>query len=80
MFLPCIAPTLMAAVWSLSEQSSKAGSASSVSVPTWFASGDETNSEELATTPVCGSTAVIPWVWPAMRLSAPGVEGPKVEL
>src|SRR5215471_6048488 len=26
------------------------------------------------------SGVVVPWVWPLIRLSAPGVDGPKVEL
>src|SRR5690349_526964 len=46
------------------EQSSSAGFGSPITVP-------------LATPPGTDD-GVAPWLWPAIRLSAPGVEGPKV--
>src|SRR5665213_4056338 len=78
-FFPAIAPSGRGDVWLFPEQSSNAGSMSEVSVPTWAASAEETNGDCASTEPPSGSTADIPWVWPATRLSAPGVEGPKVD-
>ena len=67
-------------VWSLSAQSSKAGSGSLITVPTPWLSGEASVYVPGAGTwaPVFESTSVKPWVWPEIRLSAPGVEGPNV--
>ncbi len=78
-FLPVRAARLFDDVRFLLEQSSYAGSGSLITVPTPFASGETTAYESLTVAPVFGSTACTPWVWPEIRLSAPGVDGPKTE-
>jgi hypothetical protein len=78
MFLPDIAARLFLDVWLLSEQSSNAGSGSLMTVPTPFWSGEDTTPASVTFACVTGSTAVPPCVWPEIRLSAPGVDGPKV--
>src|SRR5690348_11806027 len=78
-FLPCIAASASDLEWLPFEQSSKAGSGSSVTVPTPCAFGDLT-AEGLGVVvcwPVNASMLVTPCVCPATRLSAPGVDGPK---
>jgi hypothetical protein len=80
MFGPLIMPRLLVEVWLLSEQSSKAGSGSLTTVPTPLGSGDWTTDGSLTGLPVLQFTAWMPWVWPEIRLSAPGVDGPKTVL
>jgi hypothetical protein len=82
MFLPCMTASALVAVWSLSEQSSKAGSGSLIIVPTPLASGETTvygSGFEVCwgfSVPVAGSTEITPWVLPEITLTAPGLEGP----
>jgi hypothetical protein len=78
MFRPCMAARLLLLVWSLSEQSSYAGSGSPITVPTPSASGEWTveGSGVSVCHDVLGSTETTPWVSPETRFSAPGVDGP----
>src|ERR1700754_893490 len=79
MFLPSWIARLSVAVWFLSEQSSYAGSGSLITVPTPLSSGEVTKGSDVGSC-VTDVTACVPWVWPEMRLIAPGVDGPNVVL
>src|SRR5260221_662237 len=63
---PTLVPLMLIRLEKLLAQSSRSGRGSPITVP-------------LATL-LATSDGVAPWVWPAIRLSAPTLEGPKVVL
>src|SRR6266566_5319624 len=77
-FLPVAMATGLVVVWLASEQASKAGSGSPKTVPRPALLGGLTAPGAATGCPVLGLTAKLAPVWPEIRLSAPGVDGPNV--